>query len=297
VKNDELTRAKDANFINSLQGKSAGLIITPNAGGAGSASKILLRGNNSILGENTPLIVIDGIPMQNKVQGQFDSSGGGGYNMAYSARSEGSDALSGVNPEDIESMTILKGANAAALYGYAAGNGVLIITTKKGESGKIRIDVSSSTTFETPLVLPDLQNRFGATVKSDGTLTASSWGKALNELTPNELAIDGVSNKAYNVADFFNTPEIHRIDLSDYTGQPGDTIRIEVSDDTLIKEVTVSITNADGSLVEEGAAQPDTSKYLWTYTAAQVNDNLDGDKITVTVQDLPENISQKEQTL
>jgi TonB-linked SusC/RagA family outer membrane protein len=205
VKNEELTRAKDVNFINSLQGKSAGLIITPNTGGAGSASKIILRGNTSIMGENTPLIVVDGIPMQNKVQGQFDSQGGGGYNMAYSARNEGSDALSGINPEDIESMTILKGANAAALYGFAAGNGVIIITTKRGKAGKISINVSSSSTFESPLILPKLQNQFGAIIKSDSTMTASSWGKSMNKFTPAELAIDGVSNKPYDIADFFNT--------------------------------------------------------------------------------------------
>jgi TonB-linked SusC/RagA family outer membrane protein len=203
IKSEELTRAKDANFINSLQGKSAGLIITPNAGGAGSASKILLRGNTSIMGENTPLVVVDGVPMQNKVQGQFGDSGG--YNMAYSARSEGSDALSNINPEDVESVTVLKGANAAALYGYAAGNGVLIITTKQGKAGKISIDFSSNSTFETPLVLPKLQNQFGAGIKSDSTLTASSWGKPINELTNDELAIPGVSNNPYNIADFFRT--------------------------------------------------------------------------------------------
>jgi hypothetical protein len=99
------------------------------------------------------------------------------------------------------------------------------------------------------------------------------------------------------VADYFHAPEIHRIDLSDYTGQPGDTIRIEVSDDTLVKMVAVSITNADGSLVEEGEAQSDASGHLWTYTATEVNDNTEGDKITVFVKDLPENITQEEQTL
>jgi TonB-linked SusC/RagA family outer membrane protein len=204
VKSEELTRAKDASFINSLQGKSAGLIITPNAGGAGSASKILLRGNTSILGDNTPLIVIDGVPMQNKVQGKFDSSSGG-YNMAYSARSEGSDALSDINPEDIESMTILKGANAAALYGFAAGNGVIIITTKKGSAGKVKIDLSSSSTLESPLILPKLQNHFGAAIKSDNTLTASSWGRAINELTDKERAIEGIFGKSHKISDFFRT--------------------------------------------------------------------------------------------
>lgn len=161
VGGDELTRAKEANLINSLQGKSAGLVITPNSGGAGGASKILLRGNASMLGNNSPLIVIDGVPMQNSVAGQMDMDGGGATMMVDGSK-ESSDALSQLNPDDIESITVLKGANSAALYGSAASNGVLMITTKKGKEGQIRIDVSSSTTFETPLKLPKLQNRYGA---------------------------------------------------------------------------------------------------------------------------------------
>lgn len=203
VGGEELTRAKDANFINALQGKSAGLTIVPNAGGAGAASKILLRGYTSISGDNTPLIVVDGMPMQNRVDGKFGSDGG--YTMAYSARTEGSDALSNINPDDIESITVLKGANAAALYGEGAGNGVLIITTKKGKEGSIRVDVSSSTTFETPLTLPKLQNTYGGTVKSDGKLTGDSWGKPLSQMTAAELALDGVANSPYDIADFFRT--------------------------------------------------------------------------------------------
>ena len=203
INNDDVTRIKDANFINSLQGKSAGLIITPNAGGAGSASKIILRGNSSIEGNNTPLIVVDGIPMSNKVSGQFDSKGGG-YKMAYAAATEGGDALSNINPDDIASMTILKGANAAALYGSAAGNGVIIINTKKGREGAIRIDVSSNSLFERPLLLPKLQNTFGAPILN-GQLAGRSWGKQIDQQTSAENAITGVSSVAGNdVSKFFN---------------------------------------------------------------------------------------------
>lgn len=135
VGGDELTRAKEANLINSLQGKSAGLVITPNSGGAGGASKILLRGNASMLGNNSPLIVIDGVPMQNSVAGQMDMDGGGATMMVDGSK-ESSDALSQLNPDDIESITVLKGANSAALYGSAASNGVLMITTKKVRKDK-----------------------------------------------------------------------------------------------------------------------------------------------------------------
>ncbi|MCS2406224.1 TonB-dependent receptor plug domain-containing protein [Bacteroides salyersiae] len=178
VGGNELTRAKEANLINSLQGKSAGLVITPNSGGAGSASKILLRGNASILGNNSPLIVVDGVPMTNSVSGQTELNGGA--NLMENGSSEGSDALSQLNPDDIASITVLKGANSAALYGSAASNGVLMITTKKGQQGSMRVDVSSSTTFETPLTLPKLQNVYGAAVigsDEDGyRISQDSWG-------------------------------------------------------------------------------------------------------------------------
>ena len=210
VGGDELTRAKEANLINSLQGKSAGLVITPNSGGAGGASKILLRGNASMLGNNSPLIVIDGVPMQNSVNGQMDMDGGGATMMADGSK-ETSDALSQLNPDDIESITVLKGANSAALYGSAASNGVLMITTKKGKEGQLRIDVSSSTTFETPLVLPKLQNAYGAqmsgSVDNGFSMNSNSWGQRMNTLgdefydtanSPYHL-----TRNAYNIRDFY----------------------------------------------------------------------------------------------
>lgn len=174
IKADEVTRIKDNNFINSLQGKSAGLTITPNNSGAGGgASKIILRGSTSILGTNQPLIVLDGVPMQNGMQQQASVdgliNGGGG---------SGDDLLSTINPEDVESMTILKGPNAAALYGSAANNGVIIINTKSGAEGTVRVDISSTTSIETIANYPQTQQVYGLTsdLLTSG-IQLGAWGR------------------------------------------------------------------------------------------------------------------------
>ena len=205
MNNDELMRVQDANFINSLQGKAAGLSITPNAGGAGGSSKILLRGNKSVLGNNTPLIVVDGVPLSNPVKGQQGIQGG--QAMGYSFTTEGSDALSSINPDDIESINILKGANAAALYGSAASNGVLMITTKKGQDGKLTVGVTSNATFENPLLLPQLQNIYGAEVNTfAGTVAGESWGRKIADMTTQETAVKNLTNVPQNyINDFFKT--------------------------------------------------------------------------------------------
>ena len=144
----DLNEIKNVNMINSLQGKSAGLQITPNSTGAGGASKILFRGNKSISGSNQPLIVVDGVPlMMNISDSQVDGNYGGSR--------DGGDAMSTLNPDDIAQITLLKGASAAALYGAVAANGAIMITTKSAQSGKVAINVSSNTTVETPMVLPN----------------------------------------------------------------------------------------------------------------------------------------------
>ena len=207
VNGDELTKVQDANFVNALQGKAAGVTITPSAGGAGGASKILLRGNKSILGNNTPLIVVDGIPMTNNVNSQ--NGWGDAASLTYASAGEGSDPLSTINPDDIESLNILKGANAAALYGSAAANGVIMITTKKGKEGNISINVSSSATFDSPLLTPKIQNVYGADVNlAANTLKVDSWGKKLSAMTPEELAYEGAhlrNSAGDDVSDFFRT--------------------------------------------------------------------------------------------
>lgn len=175
IKADEFMKVQDPNLINSIEGKVSGVTITPGAGGAGGASKILLRGNKSIMGNNAPLIVIDGIPMTNSTR----NTAGDAANLDYSSVTEGSDALSQINPDDIESMNILKGANAAALYGSQAANGVVMITTKKGKEGKLDVNFTSNVTFDTPLLTPELQNIYGASI-INGAVQPDSWGAALS---------------------------------------------------------------------------------------------------------------------
>ena len=177
IKADDLLKAPDANIANSLEGKISGITITPSAGGAGGASKIVLRGNKSIMGENAPLIVIDGVPMTNSIRGQV----GDAASLTSYGNAEGSDPLSLINPDDIESMNVLKGANAAALYGSRAANGVVMITTKKGKEGKMEITFNSNTSFETPLTTPRLQNSYGGyRAANGGSLDYNSWGDRLS---------------------------------------------------------------------------------------------------------------------
>lgn len=164
---------KSINMINSLQGKSAGLQITPNSTGAGGSSKILFRGNKSISGSNQPLIVIDGVPtMTNTTTSQVSSD--------YGGERDAGDVMSTINPDDIASITLLKGAAASALYGAVAANGAIMITTKQGMAGKVSVNVSSNTTMETPMILPKFQDTYGA--GADGTF---SWGDKLASASKN----------------------------------------------------------------------------------------------------------------
>ena len=186
LKPSDLNRVQDPNVANSLEGKVSGVTITPSAGGAGGASKIILRGNKSILGSSTPLIVVDGVPMNNSQRGQV----GSGANMLTTGVSEGSDALSMINPDDIESINVLKGANAAALYGSEAANGVLMITTKKGREGKVGVNFSSNVTFDTPLTTPKIQNVYGAAIDENAhTMSISSWGDKVSARNNDQLII------------------------------------------------------------------------------------------------------------
>ncbi len=203
IKNDEVTRIKETNFVNALQGKSAGLTITPNNSGAGGgASRIVLRGSTSILGSNQPLIVIDGVPMTNGMGEQVTdgiSMGGG---------KSGDDLLSTINPEDIENMTILKGPNAAALYGSAANNGVIVITTKSGGQGAVRVDISSSTSIDRIAMWPKQQRTFGISNTGNNSHDQwDAWGPMIGTRTAEDLATNPwLMNSARTSArDFFQT--------------------------------------------------------------------------------------------
>ena len=157
---------KDANFINSLNGKVAGLNINSSSSGIGGASKVVMRGSRGIEQSSNALYVIDGIPM-------YNLSASGGSEEMQSQGSTG--AIADINPDDIESMSVLSGAAAAALYGSNASNGAIVITTKKGKVGRVALTVSSNTEMLSPFVMPQFQNRYGTSG------TDASWGKRLNE--------------------------------------------------------------------------------------------------------------------
>ena len=170
LKGDELVNARESNIANALSGKVSGLQVVRSSSGPGGSSKIVLRGNNSLTGSNQPLIVVDGIPMDNFTGGVDDAWGNSGVDMG--------NGLSDINPEDIESMNVLKGASAAALYGSRAGNGVILITTKSGkkQSG-LGITVNAGVTVESMFLKPELQNTYGqGTNGIYNVKDRSSWG-------------------------------------------------------------------------------------------------------------------------
>lgn len=172
VKGEELTKAKETNVINSLSGKVAGLVVQNTAGGAAGSTRVLLRGNTEMTGNNQPLYVIDGVPLDNT---NFGSAGeAGGYDLG--------DGISAINPDDIENMTVLKGPAASALYGSRASHGVILITTKKAEKDRIGVEYNGSFTIDTQLAKwDDIQEVYGMgyggklpTSSTSGT--NSSWG-------------------------------------------------------------------------------------------------------------------------
>ncbi|HTI07506.1 MAG TPA: TonB-dependent receptor plug domain-containing protein, partial [Puia sp.] len=170
VSGEQLTNVKTDNLMNSLNGKVAGLTISPSASGVGGSAKVILRGSRSANGNNQPLYVIDGIPISN------GSNANGQPGNTYGGTPDGGDGISNLNPEDIASISVLEGASAAALYGSQAQNGVILITTKKGKAGQTQINFSSSIFADQLAYKPKFQDSYGQT-KSGAT---DSWGPAIN---------------------------------------------------------------------------------------------------------------------
>ncbi len=182
VSGDIVNTVKDANFVNSLSGKIAGLQINASASGAGGSTRVVMRGVKSINGNNNALYVVDGIPLPSlrsaQTEGIYETPDGGDY-----------EGIANLNPEDIESMSVLTGATAAALYGSQGANGVILITTKKGREGGVRVNFANNTTFSSPFVMPRFQNPSGTTLDAP----SMSWGEKL--ATPS----------SYDPKDFFQT--------------------------------------------------------------------------------------------
>ena len=183
VKGDALTTVREQNITNALSGKVSGIQIIKGSSGPGSSSKIVLRGSSSLSGSNQPLIVIDGVPM--------DNTTGSSNNDFWHPGTDMGNGLSDINPEDIESLTVLKGASAAALYGSRAGNGVIQITTKSGRKNQgLGVTVSSSIGVESLFTAPELQNSFGQGEKGAfKDNVSSSWGlRSPDRSTPSGMA-------------------------------------------------------------------------------------------------------------
>lgn len=226
VKAEELIKVKDANFMNTLSGKIAGVNINASSSGIGGAVKVVMRGTKSISGNNNAMYVIDGIPMPSLQSSQPTDS--------YTGMGQSGDGASMINPEDIESMSVLSGAAAAALYGSEAANGVVMITTKKGQDKGFSLNVSNSTTFNSPFVLPEFQNKYGAETGS-----YDSWGSELT--TPS----------SYKPSDFFQTGynSVTAINMSTGTKKNQTYFSASISDgqgiieNNELKKYTVSFRN------------------------------------------------------
>ena len=187
---EDITTVKDANFMNSLAGKVAGVTINASSSGVGGATKVVLRGNKSISQSSNALYVIDGIPM-------YNFGGGGGTEFDSKGATE---SIADLNPEDIESISVLTGAAAAALYGSNAANGAVMITTKKGQAGALKVTLSSNTEFLNSFVLPEFQNRYGTGLNGSASgSSVYSWGA---KLTP-------AARTGYTPEDFLETGHVY----------------------------------------------------------------------------------------
>ena len=199
VKSDELTQIKDANFVNSLNGKVAGVTINTSSSGVGGASRVVMRGTKSIEQSSNALYVIDGIPMYNF---------GGGGDTEFGSKGA-TEAIADINPEDIESISVLTGAAAAALYGSNAANGAIVITTKKGQVGKLQVGVSSGIEWLNAFKMPDFQGRYGTGSNGKtGNSNIYSWGP---KLTP-------AAQTGYEPDDFFDTGAVYTNSITLSTG-------------------------------------------------------------------------------
>ena len=167
---NELLRNQDVNFVNSLNGKIAGVTINKSSSGIGGATRVVMRGEKSLEGDNNALYVIDGIPIMNTVRGT-------GSEVLGDSRAS-TEGIADFNPEDIESISVLSGPSAAALYGASAANGVILITTKKGKEGKLSVTFSSTSEFSKAYMTPEFQNTYG---NKEGSY--ESWGNKLNTPT------------------------------------------------------------------------------------------------------------------
>ena len=229
VKGDELTRARTNSVVSNLVGKVAGLNVAATATGAGGSTRVVLRGNTSISDNNQPLYVIDGVPLDNQNRGSAGMWGG----------SDAGDGIQMINPDEIESLSVLKGGNAAALYGARASAGVILITTKKGSSRKgLGIEINSNATVESVLDFTDYQYQYGQGSMGNKPATQAdaqslnSWGAKLDGTSV--IQWDGVSRpytaQKNNIKNFYKDGTNLSNSVSFYGGTDKSTYNFSMSD-------------------------------------------------------------------
>lgn len=213
IDGEKLNEVRDGNIANTLNGKIAGLVVSQGAQGPGSAARILLRGNRSIGGNNSALIVVDGVIINNSAAGE---------NGAWT----GADGISNINPDDVDEINVLKGSAATALYGTTGANGVILISTKKGKAGRVSLDLNSGVARESAMLLPELQNEYGqGNGGVFGANAAGSWGPKINgqmvtDWTGKEVKLTAQPD---NVKDFFK----RGINVNNSIGISGGTEKIQ----------------------------------------------------------------------
>lgn len=236
VKGEEFTQARENNVGNALSGKVAGVNAIGSSTGPGGSSRVVIRGNGSLSGDNQPLYVVNGMPIDNSVPGGTATINGSTNNV------DRGDGIGGINPDDIETMTVLKGGTAAALYGSRASNGVILITTKKGYAQKgIGIEFNSTATLEDIAVYPDYQYQYGqgdSGVKPTDLSSAQSTGRrswgSLIDGSADYVAADGLkhpySTQKNNLKNFYQTGATFTNTLAFTGGSDALTYRFSAAD-------------------------------------------------------------------
>lgn len=235
VKGDEFIQARENNVANALTGKVAGVNATGLSTGPGGSSRVIIRGNGALSGDNQPLYVVNGMPLENSVPGGSATTNGSAGNV------DRGDGISGINPDDIESISVLKGGTAAALYGARAANGVILIATKKGHVQKgTGIDYNSSFTLETPAVFPNWQYEYGQgdngvkpTTQNEAIQTGRrSFGAKIDESS--YVAADGLTHpysaQKDNIQNFYQTGTTFTNTLAFTGGTEAISYRFSVAD-------------------------------------------------------------------
>ncbi|MCX2744956.1 SusC/RagA family TonB-linked outer membrane protein [Mangrovivirga sp. M17] len=280
VSSDDMNKARESNVINSLSGKVAGAQITSSSGAVGASSRIVLRGPSSITGNNQPLFIVDGVPISNAAAGNSGPYGGVDFG----------NGAADINPDDIESVTVLKGPNAAALYGSRASNGAIVITTKSGKGTKgIGVAVNSSFQFDSPLRTPSFQNSYGqgSSIKSfnwiDGSSAAGgvdeSWGPRLDVgyefpqfTTLGQEATPWVSVPG-NVRDIYETGKLFTNNVALTGGNDKGNFRLSVTN--LEQTGTIPNTDLSRNTVSLAGGYNLTEKFRAEFVANYVKNHSD----------------------